>query len=179
MQNGYSSISKIIGHGRELRTPLLRSLVLCCCNNFLLYSVLRMKLLRQVSKTWKTDGLNSCSYRLLAVEHNPLYINITVDFSAQTKTSKGWAPHRFEEMAMDTVCGWWYSRWLAALCSKEYLSSTEECFSAWHLIDQQRSSFSEDWRHETDPQAGPGVLLCTFCWDVCKLLCLGWSSRRY
>ncbi|XP_048789713.1 beta-1,4-galactosyltransferase 4 [Lagopus muta] len=49
----------------------------------------RMKLLRQVSKTWKTDGLNSCSYRLLSVEHNPLYINITVDFSAQTKTSKG------------------------------------------------------------------------------------------
>ncbi|NXI49826.1 B4GT4 galactosyltransferase, partial [Chloroceryle aenea] len=39
----------------------------------------RMKLLRQVSKTWKTDGLNSCSYRLLSVEHNPLYINITVD----------------------------------------------------------------------------------------------------
>ncbi|NXW61564.1 B4GT4 galactosyltransferase, partial [Eurystomus gularis] len=40
----------------------------------------RMKLLRQVSKTWKTDGLNSCSYKLLSVEHNPLYINITVDF---------------------------------------------------------------------------------------------------
>ncbi|NXG70729.1 B4GT4 galactosyltransferase, partial [Baryphthengus martii] len=39
----------------------------------------RMKLLRQVSKTWKTDGLNSCSYRLLSVEHNPLYVNITVD----------------------------------------------------------------------------------------------------
>ncbi|KFQ08841.1 Beta-1,4-galactosyltransferase 4, partial [Leptosomus discolor] len=40
----------------------------------------RMKLLRQVSRTWKTDGLNSCSYKLLSVEHNPLYINITVDF---------------------------------------------------------------------------------------------------
>ncbi|NXJ68204.1 B4GT4 galactosyltransferase, partial [Rostratula benghalensis] len=40
----------------------------------------RMKLLRQVSKTWNTDGLNSCSYKLLSVEHNPLYINITVDF---------------------------------------------------------------------------------------------------
>ncbi|NXG48473.1 B4GT4 galactosyltransferase, partial [Psilopogon haemacephalus] len=40
----------------------------------------RMKLLRQVSKTWKTDGLNSCSYTLLSVEHNPLYVNITVDF---------------------------------------------------------------------------------------------------
>ncbi|NXN56184.1 B4GT4 galactosyltransferase, partial [Rynchops niger] len=40
----------------------------------------RMKLLRQVSKTWKKDGLNSCSYKLLSVEHNPLYVNITVDF---------------------------------------------------------------------------------------------------
>ncbi|NXT77749.1 B4GT4 galactosyltransferase, partial [Zapornia atra] len=40
----------------------------------------RMKLLRQVSRTWKTDGLNSCSYKLLSVEHNPLYTNITVDF---------------------------------------------------------------------------------------------------
>ncbi|NXP81593.1 B4GT4 galactosyltransferase, partial [Ramphastos sulfuratus] len=40
----------------------------------------RMKLLRQVSKTWRTDGLNSCSYKLLSVEHNPLYVNITVDF---------------------------------------------------------------------------------------------------
>ncbi|KAF1407695.1 Beta-1,4-galactosyltransferase 4, partial [Spheniscus humboldti] len=40
----------------------------------------RMKLLGQVSRTWKTDGLNSCSYKLLSVEHNPLYVNITVDF---------------------------------------------------------------------------------------------------
>ncbi|OXB68896.1 hypothetical protein ASZ78_005333 [Callipepla squamata] len=47
----------------------------------------RMKLLRQVSRTWKTDGLNSCSYTLLSVEHNPLYINITVDFSMQPKIS--------------------------------------------------------------------------------------------
>uniref|UniRef100_A0A8C3JVC3 Beta-1,4-galactosyltransferase n=1 Tax=Calidris pygmaea TaxID=425635 RepID=A0A8C3JVC3_9CHAR len=47
----------------------------------------RMKILRQVSKTWKTDGLNSCSYKLLSVEHNPLYINITVDFSMQPKIS--------------------------------------------------------------------------------------------
>lgn len=53
----------------------------------LLLSVLRMKLLRQVSRTWKTDGLNSCSYKLLSVEHNPLYINITVDFSVQPKVS--------------------------------------------------------------------------------------------
>ncbi|XP_013805644.2 beta-1,4-galactosyltransferase 4 isoform X1 [Apteryx mantelli] len=47
----------------------------------------RMKLLRQVSRMWKTDGLSSCSYKLLSVEHNPLYINITVDFSMQPKIS--------------------------------------------------------------------------------------------
>ncbi|XP_007647949.1 beta-1,4-galactosyltransferase 4 isoform X2 [Cricetulus griseus] len=40
----------------------------------------RMKLLHQMSRVWKTDGLSSCSYRLLSVEHNPLYTNITVDF---------------------------------------------------------------------------------------------------
>ncbi|XP_072254500.1 beta-1,4-galactosyltransferase 4 [Pyxicephalus adspersus] len=39
----------------------------------------RMKLLKDVSKVWKTDGLNSCIYKLLSVEHEPLYINITVD----------------------------------------------------------------------------------------------------
>ncbi|EHA99641.1 Beta-1,4-galactosyltransferase 4 [Heterocephalus glaber] len=42
----------------------------------------RMKLLHRVSQVWKTDGLTSCSYKLLSVEHNPLYINITVDFWA-------------------------------------------------------------------------------------------------
>ncbi|XP_050816738.1 beta-1,4-galactosyltransferase 4 isoform X2 [Gopherus flavomarginatus] len=47
----------------------------------------RMKLLRQVSRVWKTDGLNSCSYKLLSVEHNPLYINVTVDFSMPPKIS--------------------------------------------------------------------------------------------
>ncbi|KAM9300522.1 beta-1,4-galactosyltransferase 4 [Morus bassanus] len=47
----------------------------------------RMKLLRQVSRMWKTDGLNSCSYKLLSVEHNPLYVNITVDFSMEPKMS--------------------------------------------------------------------------------------------
>uniref|UniRef100_A0A7M4E7C7 Beta-1,4-galactosyltransferase n=1 Tax=Crocodylus porosus TaxID=8502 RepID=A0A7M4E7C7_CROPO len=47
----------------------------------------RMKLLRQVSRVWKTDGLNSCSYKLLSVEHNPLYINVTVHFSMQPKVS--------------------------------------------------------------------------------------------
>ncbi|XP_068926072.1 beta-1,4-galactosyltransferase 4 [Petaurus breviceps papuanus] len=40
----------------------------------------RMKLLKQVSRVWQTDGLNSCSYNLHSVKHNPLYINITVDF---------------------------------------------------------------------------------------------------
>lgn len=54
-------------------------------------------------------------------------------------------------MAADPVCGWWHSRWLAALCLKEYFSSTEEWFSAWHLISQQRSSFSEDWRGGLTP----------------------------
>ncbi|XP_078208205.1 beta-1,4-galactosyltransferase 4 isoform X1 [Callithrix jacchus] len=40
----------------------------------------RMKLLHQVSRVWRTDGLSSCSYKLLSVEYNPLYVNITVDF---------------------------------------------------------------------------------------------------
>lgn len=39
----------------------------------------RMKLLKEVAKVWKTDGLNSCTYKLLSVLHEPLYINITVD----------------------------------------------------------------------------------------------------
>ncbi|KAM4047911.1 beta-1,4-galactosyltransferase 4-like [Anomaloglossus baeobatrachus] len=39
----------------------------------------RWELLKNVSKVWKTDGLNSCTYELLSIEHNPLYINITVD----------------------------------------------------------------------------------------------------
>ncbi|XP_012874818.1 PREDICTED: beta-1,4-galactosyltransferase 4 isoform X2 [Dipodomys ordii] len=43
-------------------------------------NVERMKLLHQVSRVWRRDGLTSCSYKLLSVEHNPLYINITVDF---------------------------------------------------------------------------------------------------
>uniref|UniRef100_A0A8C5KC30 Beta-1,4-galactosyltransferase n=1 Tax=Jaculus jaculus TaxID=51337 RepID=A0A8C5KC30_JACJA len=40
----------------------------------------RMKLLHQVSRVWRTDGLSNCSYKLLSVEYNPLYTNITVDF---------------------------------------------------------------------------------------------------
>ncbi|KAM5179957.1 beta-1,4-galactosyltransferase 4 [Mantella aurantiaca] len=39
----------------------------------------RMQLLGEVSKVWKTEGLNSCTYKVLSVEHEPLYINITVD----------------------------------------------------------------------------------------------------
>ncbi|KAM3933161.1 beta-1,4-galactosyltransferase 4 [Leptodactylus fuscus] len=39
----------------------------------------RMLLLRKASKVWRTDGLNSCSYKLLSIQHHPLYINITVD----------------------------------------------------------------------------------------------------
>ncbi|KAM4701265.1 beta-1,4-galactosyltransferase 4 isoform 1-T3 [Discoglossus pictus] len=39
----------------------------------------RMELLHKVAQVWKTDGLNTCSYKLLSVEHNPLYINITAD----------------------------------------------------------------------------------------------------
>lgn len=68
--------------GKELKTPLL-----CMSVKIFLLFLLRMKLLSQVSKTWKTDGLNSCSYKLLSVEHNPLYVNITVDFSVQPKVS--------------------------------------------------------------------------------------------
>ncbi|XP_028937133.1 beta-1,4-galactosyltransferase 4 [Ornithorhynchus anatinus] len=40
----------------------------------------RMKLLNQVGRVWKTDGLNSCSYQLLALDHAPLFTNVTVAF---------------------------------------------------------------------------------------------------
>ncbi|XP_071995006.1 beta-1,4-galactosyltransferase 4 [Engystomops pustulosus] len=39
----------------------------------------RMQLLRKASKVWRSDGLNSCTYKLLSIDHEPLYINITVD----------------------------------------------------------------------------------------------------
>ncbi|XP_072116728.1 beta-1,4-galactosyltransferase 4 [Mobula birostris] len=39
----------------------------------------RMKLLSEVSQRWKKDGLNTCSYNVISQDHNPLYINITVD----------------------------------------------------------------------------------------------------
>ncbi|XP_067896592.1 beta-1,4-galactosyltransferase 4 [Heterodontus francisci] len=39
----------------------------------------RMILLKQVRQVWSKDGLNSCVYNVLTLEHKPLYINITVD----------------------------------------------------------------------------------------------------
>lgn len=89
IENGSSFASKFTTIGKELKTPLL-----CMRVKIFLLFVLRMKLLRQVSRTWKTDGLNSCSYKLLSVEHNPLYINITVDFSVQPEVSQGPPPPR-------------------------------------------------------------------------------------
>ncbi|XP_063297939.1 beta-1,4-galactosyltransferase 4-like [Pelobates fuscus] len=55
----------------------------------------RMQQLKSVSKVYKTDGLNSCFYKLLSIEHNPLYINITVDIggpnSSPLRTSWAWS----------------------------------------------------------------------------------------
>ncbi|XP_043556580.1 beta-1,4-galactosyltransferase 4 isoform X3 [Chiloscyllium plagiosum] len=39
----------------------------------------RMALLKKVPQVWSKDGLNSCSYKVLTIQHKPLYINITVD----------------------------------------------------------------------------------------------------
>ncbi|KAG2456861.1 B4GT4 galactosyltransferase, partial [Polypterus senegalus] len=39
----------------------------------------RMRLLNRTPRVWKTDGLNSCSYKKLYVEKQQLYINVTVD----------------------------------------------------------------------------------------------------
>ncbi len=38
-----------------------------------------MQLLRRTHHAWKTDGLNSCSYKILSVHRAPLFINITAD----------------------------------------------------------------------------------------------------
>ncbi|XP_058239701.1 beta-1,4-galactosyltransferase 4 isoform X2 [Hemibagrus wyckioides] len=46
---------------------------------------LRMRLLGQTPKMWRKDGLNSCTYKTLSVEHPALYINITVDIGNQLK----------------------------------------------------------------------------------------------
>ncbi|XP_041067238.1 beta-1,4-galactosyltransferase 4 [Carcharodon carcharias] len=39
----------------------------------------RMALLKKVPRVWSKDGLNSCAYKVLTIEHKPLYINITAD----------------------------------------------------------------------------------------------------
>lgn len=39
----------------------------------------RMRLLGRTPQVWKKDGLNSCSYKTLSVERQPLYVNVTVD----------------------------------------------------------------------------------------------------
>ncbi|CAL8365105.1 unnamed protein product [Lota lota] len=39
----------------------------------------RMRLLGRTPKVWQKDGLNSCSYKTLSVERQPLYVNITAD----------------------------------------------------------------------------------------------------
>lgn len=39
----------------------------------------RMHLLGQTPQTWRKDGLNSCSYKILSVERPVLYVNITAD----------------------------------------------------------------------------------------------------
>uniref|UniRef100_A0A3P9KBH8 Beta-1,4-galactosyltransferase n=1 Tax=Oryzias latipes TaxID=8090 RepID=A0A3P9KBH8_ORYLA len=39
----------------------------------------RMKLLARTPQVWRTDGLNSCSYKTLSIERLPLYVNVTVD----------------------------------------------------------------------------------------------------
>ncbi|XP_073525463.1 beta-1,4-galactosyltransferase 4-like [Phyllobates terribilis] len=39
----------------------------------------RFRLLRKVARMWKRDGLNSCSYELLSIKHEPLYVNVTVN----------------------------------------------------------------------------------------------------
>lgn len=39
----------------------------------------RMRLLGRTPKVWRKDGLNSCSYKTLSTERQPLYVNVTVD----------------------------------------------------------------------------------------------------
>ncbi|XP_077149844.1 beta-1,4-galactosyltransferase 4 [Ranitomeya variabilis] len=54
----------------------------------------RGQLLKKTMKVWKTDGLNSCSYKLLSIEHEPLYINITVDIGKPHSPVAGQGPPR-------------------------------------------------------------------------------------
>ncbi|TKS83990.1 Rho GTPase-activating protein 31 [Collichthys lucidus] len=42
-----------------------------------------MKLLGRTPQVWRKDGLNSCSYKMLSVERQPLYVNVTVDIVPQ------------------------------------------------------------------------------------------------
>lgn len=42
----------------------------------------RMQNLAKTKHIWKKDGLNSCKYKLLEAEYNPLYVNITVDIGS-------------------------------------------------------------------------------------------------
>ncbi|TKS83978.1 Rho GTPase-activating protein 31 [Collichthys lucidus] len=44
---------------------------------------IRMKLLGRTPQVWRKDGLNSCSYKMLSVERQPLYVNVTVDIVPQ------------------------------------------------------------------------------------------------
>ncbi|XP_030648569.1 beta-1,4-galactosyltransferase 4 [Chanos chanos] len=39
----------------------------------------RGRLLTRTSRVWRTDGLNSCTYKTIALERQPLYVNVTVD----------------------------------------------------------------------------------------------------
>ncbi|XP_041808721.1 beta-1,4-galactosyltransferase 4 [Chelmon rostratus] len=39
----------------------------------------RMRLLKRAPLVWRKDGLNSCSYKALSIERQPLYVNVTVD----------------------------------------------------------------------------------------------------
>lgn len=64
------------GQGKKQRKYMLNS----CITIHIVLFIFRMKLLHQVSRVWRTDGLTSCIYKLLSVDYNPLYTNITVDF---------------------------------------------------------------------------------------------------
>ncbi|XP_041930033.1 beta-1,4-galactosyltransferase 4 [Alosa sapidissima] len=39
----------------------------------------RMSLLRRTPQMWRSNGLNSCSYRTVSIQRVPLYVNITVE----------------------------------------------------------------------------------------------------
>lgn len=78
-------------------------------------------------------------------------------------------------MATGVTCGYCYSRWLPALCFKEYFSSTEARLSLCCLLIG--CEFHPVRTGDTDLTQGtdPHVLLCTFCWDICKSV-LVWAA---